>query len=81
MAGDQIPANSAERLAALRQQRQALEAEIDEVTRLIELEAQREALLKEQTLVADRASRGVEGSADTRRAAQGERGEHEAYNK
>ena len=44
MASSQTPANSAERLAALRAQRQALEAEIVEVARLAELEAKREAL-------------------------------------
>lgn len=44
MSRDQTPANAAERLAALRTQRQALEAEIVEVTQLVELEAKREAL-------------------------------------
>ena len=44
MASDQTPANAAERLAALRAQRQTLEAEIVEVARLAELEAKREAL-------------------------------------
>lgn len=45
MSGDQMPVNAAaERLAALRAQRQALEAEIVEVARLAELEAKREAL-------------------------------------
>lgn len=48
--GHSMPANpssthSAERLAALRAQRQQLEAEIAEVSRLAELEAKREALL------------------------------------
>ena len=41
---------SAARLDALRAQRQALEAEIAEVTKLTELEARREALLAEQVL-------------------------------
>jgi hypothetical protein len=44
MPGDQTPANSAERLASLRSQRQALEAEIAEVTRIAELEEKRAAL-------------------------------------
>ena len=48
MEGHQTPTNSAERLAALRAQRQALEAEMAEVTRLVELEAQRQALLSAQ---------------------------------
>jgi hypothetical protein len=43
--GDPTPANLAERVAWLRAQQQALEAEIAEVTRLMELEAQREGLL------------------------------------
>lgn len=43
--GDSKPVNSAERLAALRTQRQQLEAEISEVSRLAELEARRDALL------------------------------------
>ncbi len=48
-AGQHSPANSKERLAALRVQQQALEAEIAEETRLAELEAQREALLSGKT--------------------------------
>jgi hypothetical protein len=43
------PATSQERLAVLRTQQQALEVEIAEVTRLVELEAQREALLNGKT--------------------------------
>jgi len=45
MPGPQTPANTTERLAALRTQREALEAEVADVTRLAELEAKREALL------------------------------------
>ena len=45
MSGDQQPVRPAERLAALRAQRQALEAEIAETARIAELEAQRESLL------------------------------------
>jgi len=45
MPDPQTPAKAAERLAALRTQREALEAEIAEVTRLAELEAKRQALL------------------------------------
>jgi len=48
MSGDNQRANSKERLAALRTQQQALEAEIAEISRLAELEAQREALLGSQ---------------------------------
>ena len=44
MPGGQTSTNAAERLAALRAQRQALEAEMVEVARLAELEAKREAL-------------------------------------
>ena len=43
-----LPVNAAERLAVLRQQRQALEAEIAEVTRITELEARREQLMAGQ---------------------------------
>ena len=43
--------STAERLATLRTQRQALEAEIVEVTQLAELEARREALRQEKTPV------------------------------
>lgn len=43
--GDHLPANSKDRLAALRAQQQTLETEIVEATRLVELEAQRDALL------------------------------------
>jgi flagellar basal body-associated protein FliL len=45
MTSQQTPANSAERLAALRAQQQALKAEIAEAERLAELEAKRDALL------------------------------------
>ena len=45
--------SSAERLDALRIQRQALESEIVEVTQLAELEARREALRQEQRSVAN----------------------------
>lgn len=48
-AGQHRSASSKERLATLRAQQQVLEAEIAEVTRLAELEAQREALLTHQT--------------------------------
>ncbi|MCI0650004.1 MAG: hypothetical protein L0346_34680 [Chloroflexi bacterium] len=47
--GQRQSASSKERLAALRTQQQALEAEIAEVTRLAELEAQRDVLLANQT--------------------------------
>lgn len=40
-----LSVNAAERLAVLRQQRQALEAEIAEVTRIAELEARQEQLM------------------------------------
>ena len=43
--GAQTPANSAERLAALRAQQQALKAEIAEAEQLAELETKRDALL------------------------------------
>jgi len=43
--GQTTPANSTERLAALRAQQQALKAEIAEAERLAELEARRKALL------------------------------------
>ena len=43
--------NTEERLAALRERRQALEAEIAEATRLAELEVQRTALLNGRTPV------------------------------
>lgn len=46
--------NTAERLAVLRQQRQALEAEIAEVTRIVELEARREQLVSGQPSAIDR---------------------------
>jgi len=45
MPSNQAPANSDERLASLRAQRQQLEAEIAEVAQLAELEARRKALL------------------------------------
>ena len=44
MPGQQTSANAAERLAALRAQRQALEAEIAEAAKIAELEAKRQAL-------------------------------------
>jgi hypothetical protein len=43
--GQPTPANSAERLAALRTQQQALKTEIAEAERLAELEARRDTLL------------------------------------
>lgn len=43
-----------EQLAGLRQQRQALEAEIAEVTRIAELEVERERVLAAQAPVADK---------------------------
>lgn len=49
MSGHHPSTDSNERLAALRAQQQALEAEIIEATRLAELEAQREALLNGKT--------------------------------
>lgn len=51
---DQPLSNPGGRLAALRAQRQALEAEIAEVTKLAELEAQREALVREQVQNSDK---------------------------
>jgi hypothetical protein len=45
--------STAERLATLRTQRQALEAEIVEVTQLVELEARRDALRQEKRPVVD----------------------------
>jgi hypothetical protein len=45
MPADRKPAGSAERLADLRVQRKALEAEMAEASRLVELEAKRDALL------------------------------------
>lgn len=53
--GEQTPAA---RLGALRQQRQALEAEISEVTRIVELEAERNRALAAQSAVADKARVG-----------------------
>ncbi len=47
MPGQPTSANAAERLAALRAQRQALEAEIAEAAKIVELEAKRRALLAE----------------------------------
>lgn len=49
-----LSANAAERLTMLRQQRQALEAEIAEVTRIAELEAKREQLVSGQPLASGR---------------------------
>lgn len=51
MTGDQMPANPDERLVALRTQRQALEAEIAETSRVAELEAQRDALSNAQASI------------------------------
>ena len=48
MPGDRLNADPAERLAALRAQRQALQAEIAETAKIAELEAKREALLSSQ---------------------------------
>ena len=48
MTSDQPPANEADRLVALRQQLQTLEAEMAEANRLVELEAQRETLRNDQ---------------------------------
>ena len=48
-AGQHQSASSKERLATLRAQQRALETEIAEVTRLAELEAQREALVARPT--------------------------------
>lgn len=65
MSGDQTPVNTAaERLAALRAQRQALEAEIVEVARLAELEAQREALLNSKTASPSKAGASPAQSVD-----------------
>src|SRR5712691_9303892 len=47
------PNSAAEQLAMLRQEREMLEAEIAETTRLVELEAQRDALLKGPVSVLD----------------------------
>lgn len=49
-----LSVNTAERLAMLQQQRQALEAEIAEVTRIAELEAKREQLMSSQPSASDR---------------------------
>jgi C4-dicarboxylate-specific signal transduction histidine kinase len=49
-----LSVNTAERLAVLRQQRQALEAEIAEATRIAELEAMREQLVSDTRLASDR---------------------------
>ena len=51
--GDQLPTNPDKRLAALRKQRQALEAEIAEASRLAELEGQRDAVRNGQVAVPD----------------------------
>jgi len=59
-----VPANSKEQLAVLRAQQQVLEAEIAEVTRLVELEAQREALLSGKTVSPSRASASAVQSVD-----------------
>ncbi|MBI1880300.1 MAG: DUF5320 domain-containing protein [Chloroflexi bacterium] len=64
MAGYHTPANSKERLAALRTQQQALEAEIAEVARLAELEAQREVLLNGKTASVSKAGASAAQSVD-----------------
>lgn len=64
MAGHPTPASSQERLAALRAQQQALEAEIAEVTRLAELEAQREALINSKASSASQTSALAAQSVD-----------------
>lgn len=46
--GEPLQADPAERLAALRRKRQALEAEIAEVVKIVELEAERDALRSTQ---------------------------------
>lgn len=58
------PATSKERLAALRAQQQAVEAEIAEVTYLAELETQREALLGSKTAAPVKAGATAARSAD-----------------
>lgn len=64
MAGHHPPANSKERLAALRAQQQTLEAEIAEVARLAELEAQREVLLNGKIASASKAGASAAQSGD-----------------
>ncbi len=65
MGGEQTSASASERLAALRMEREVLEAEIAEVSRLVELEAQRDALLGDRALRPDStdavAVQGAEG--------------------
>ena len=61
MSGDQTPA---ERLAALRAQRQALEAEIAETAHVAELEAKREALRAAPKPTTDEADSPAAQSAD-----------------
>ena len=53
MSNDQLPTNTAKRLAELQEQRQILEAEIAEASRIAELEAQREALRTEKLALPD----------------------------
>ncbi len=48
---DQLPADPAARLVALREQRAALEAEIAETTQVAELETRREALVNDRPAV------------------------------
>ena len=48
----QMPFNASERLAELHRQQHALETEIAEMNKLVELEAQRDALRKEQAIKA-----------------------------
>lgn len=57
-------ANPKERLAMLRAQQQALEAEIAEVTRLVELEAQREVLLANKALTSSKTNASAAQSVD-----------------
>jgi hypothetical protein len=58
------PATSKERLAVLQAQQQALEAEIAEVTRLVELEAQRDSLLNSRPASPARANTAAVQSVD-----------------
>lgn len=62
--GHHPPTTSKERLAALRAQQQAVEAEIAEVTHLAELETQREALLGSKTTAPVKAGATAVQSAD-----------------
>jgi hypothetical protein len=64
MPSTQVPTEPTARLADLRTQRQALEAEIAEETRIVELQAQRQALLKGQVSTPDTAPVSVSQGAD-----------------